>query len=253
MARSSLRRELPSYKRQGSLKKLIQNAIFIVVAVILFTSVIQCTLLKTISIRSISMAPAIHPGDYLVCSPFLYGKEILFSDHSFLDFSMPRRGDLVLMRPSYHLDYGLPQKLLNQMISLGTLGRSHYRPGAKMEQDWEASDIMRRVIALPGDDIYMANDRFFVRPKGKPDFQDEFTISGKTYAIKDPLVPVREHDMAFAEEMAQITVPPHMCFVSADNRDAALDSRHWGVIDISSLRGQLLFRYLPPSSFGLVR
>ena len=252
MSRNSLRRELPTYKRQGSTRRLVRTVIFIVVAVFLLTSIFQCTLLRSVAIRSISMSPTIHPGDFLVFSPLVYGKELLFSDHSFFDFGQPHRGDLVLLRPAYHLGFSFLQKFLDQTINFTSLGRFNYHPGGKLEKDWESSLILRRVIAVPGDEIYMENGRFFIRVKGTANFVDEFEASRRQYQIKNSTVPVREHDMVFAEEMSPLIVPPRTCFVSADNRDAALDSRHWGVVDLDSLRGQLLFRYWPIASFGLV-
>ena len=252
MSRNNLRRELPSYKREGSTKRLVRNIIFVVLSVFFITSIFQCTIARSVAVRSISMSPTIHPGDFLFCSPLTFGKEIIFSDSSFLDFSSPHRGDLVLLRPSYHVGFSFVQKFVDQVFGFATLGRLHYHSGGKQEKDWESSDVLRRIIALPGDEIYMNNDRFFVRPKGKTDFVDEFAASGRRYAIKNPETPVREHDMAFAEEMSVMTVPAKTCFVAADNRDAALDSRHWGVVEMGSLRGQVLVRYWPLSSFGIV-
>lgn len=252
MSRNNLRRELPTYKREGSSKRIIQNIIFIIFSVFFLTSVFQCTIARSVAIRSISMAPTLHQGDFLFCSPLTFGKEIIFSDSSILDFGSPHRGDLVLLRPSYHVGYSFVQKFIDQIVSFVSLGRYHYHPGVKLQKDWESSDLLRRVIALPGDEIYMNNDRFFVRVKGKTEFVDEFLASGRRYSIKDPVNSVREHDMVFSEEMPLMTVPAKTCFVAADNRDAALDSRHWGVVEMGSLRGQVLVRYWPLSKFGLV-
>lgn len=243
---ASFRRELPTYRRQGSAKKFIRSAVFVVVAVFLVCSVFQCTFLRPVAVSSVSMAPALRGGDFIVCSPLVYGKEVFFSDHSYLDFAGPRRGDIVLMRPPYHQEQSFVEKLLRQGISFASLGRRH-------SPSWESSEVLRRVIALPGDEVYMSDDRYFVKIKGSKDFVDEFAASGKRYAVKDPKLTVRQADMAFAESMPPLTVPPRTCFVAGDNRDAALDSRYWGVVDIGALRGQMLFRYWPPQSFGLVQ
>ena len=252
MSRNSLRRELPTYKRQGSTKRMVRTVVFIIVGVFLLTSIFQCTVVRSVAVRSVSMSPTIHPGDFLFFSPIVFGKEFLFSDHSFFDFGQPRRGDLVLLRPSYHIGFSFLQKIIDQTINFTSLGRFNYRPGGKLEKDWESSLIVRRVIAIPGDEIYQENGRFYVRVKGSANFVDESEASSRQYMVKNPVVPVREHDMVFSEEMPPMTVPPRTCFVSADNRDAALDSRHWGVVDLDSLRGQLLFRYWPIASFGWV-
>jgi len=250
---SSLYRPLPSYRRQGSTKRLMVGILVVIVGFFLASSVLQCTLLNSVMVRSVSMEPSIRSGDIILSSPVVFGKTIPFSNKSILDFAQPHRGDLVLVRPPYSLDLPFFQKMFDGLLSFVTLGHITHRSFNSEERSWEASSVYRRVIALPGDELYMTDAIFYVRPKGKQDFLEEQRSAGVQYQPVMPKVRIPENDMVFSDEMTVMTVPPHSCFVAADNRSLGMDSRNWGVIDIGDLRGQALVRYWPPSRFGLVR
>jgi signal peptidase I len=93
--------------------------------------------------------------------------------------------------------------------------------------------LIKRVIALPGERVVVANNVLTVYNKQHPNgFQPDATLPyGKV--IKD------------TEGNEDITVPAGYVFVCGDNRDDSLDSRVFGPVPLKDIVGKLVFRVLP--------
>jgi signal peptidase I len=104
-------------------------------------------------------------------------------------------------------------------------------------------DFVKRVIGLPGETVEMRNKKVFVN--GQP--------------IAEPYVqflfPPNESDQSPIDVSAQgvqvnygpVTVPADHYFMMGDNRDNSEDSRFWGFMPRSYVKGKALFVYF---SFG---
>jgi signal peptidase I len=91
-------------------------------------------------------------------------------------------------------------------------------------------DFIKRVLAVPGDTVQVANDSVIVNgtPLNEPYIPEEFeTLPGRYTRGKT------------------ITLGPDEYFVSGDNRPFSSDSREWGPIKKSAIVGRAFFRYLP--------
>ena len=99
--------------------------------------------------------------------------------------------------------------------------------------DHEKSYI-KRVIALPGDDLRIDHGRVYV--------------NGSRVAEK--YVPPRyEDERSEAEEV----IRPHEYFVMGDHRSISSDSRDFGSVDRSLIYGKAAFVYWPMEQVGVVR
>ena len=97
----------------------------------------------------------------------------------------------------------------------------------KFEREPE-KDYVKRIVGLPGDEVKVENKILFVNGKAVNEPYAQHT---------DPAV-VPERDF-----MAPVKVPPDHFFAMGDNRDNSADSREWGFVARSQIRGRAMFVY----------
>lgn len=93
---------------------------------------------------------------------------------------------------------------------------------------------IKRVIALPGDDIRIDEGVVFVNGR----------------KVNEPYVPKRFEDM---HSMANMVVPQGEYFVMGDHRSISSDSRDFGPVLRKLIYGKAAFVYWPADNVGVVR
>ncbi|MGB8029392.1 MAG: signal peptidase I [Terracidiphilus sp.] len=99
-------------------------------------------------------------------------------------------------------------------------------------RDPEKSYI-KRVIALPGDQLRVDHGRVFVNGK----------------ALREAYVPPEYRD---SRSVAEITLLPDEYYVMGDHRSISSDSRDFGPVDRSLIYGKAVFIYWPARDAGVV-
>lgn len=106
-------------------------------------------------------------------------------------------------------------------------------------------DLIKRVIGLPGDRLELHRKQVLIN--GTPIDQSfvQFLEPPSTDG------PPRTNDLR--EEYGPVTVPDRQYFMMGDNRDNSQDSRYWGFLPESYVKGRALFIYfsLDQDSSGL--
>jgi signal peptidase I len=92
---------------------------------------------------------------------------------------------------------------------------------------------IKRVIALPGDDLRIDDGRVFVNGA----------------RVREPYVPRRFRDERSVGEMI---VPAGQYYVMGDHRSISSDSRDFGPVDRSLIYGKAAFIYWPADQMGVV-
>ncbi|MGX7013530.1 signal peptidase I [Vagococcus silagei] len=117
-------------------------------------------------------------------------------------------------------------------------------------------DVMPlRIIGLPGDDVKVTNDILTINKEeySEPYLKENF-LTFKSKAKNKQALYTENFDMRNikgANEGTQ-TIPENHYLVLADNRQAAKDSRHFGLVKRDQLKGVLLVRYYPFNKIGPV-
>jgi signal peptidase I len=196
------------------------NALLKILVIVIF---IVTFIVQPFRIPSGSMEPTLRIGDSGIADKQSFAPEGLF--HRLLPPTEPRRGDLAVF---------------------------HFPPDP-------TTDLVKRIIALPGDRIRLLNGRvllngqplaepyaFYGPNAGVDGFRDNFPSLRSVDPDVDPawwthLRPLI-HD-------GEITVPPNSYFVLGDNRNDSEDSRYWGFVPRPDLVGRPLVVYLttPPA------
>jgi len=106
-----------------------------------------------------------------------------------------------------------------------------------------SKDYIKRVIATAGDSLEIIDKQIYVNDK---------PIKNEPWAIhKDKrIIPGQ---FTTRDNMRKITIPPNKIFVMGDNRDNSHDSRFWGFVDLTEIRGEAFMIYWSwnKDSFGV--
>ena len=100
-------------------------------------------------------------------------------------------------------------------------------------RDLEKSYI-KRVIALPGDQLRIDHGRVYVNGK----------------LVREPYVPLEYRD---TRSVAEMVVPPDSYYMMGDHRSISNDSRDFGPVDRDLIYGKAVFVYWPTRDLGVVR
>jgi signal peptidase I len=116
----------------------------------------------------------------------------------------------------------------------------------------EGRYYVKRVIGLPGDEIFMTDYVFKVKPADSSYSLTEFELSEKPYHPAIPKNPVLwDGSIPFSGNMEKIILGQSECFVASDDRGNTNDSRTWGPIPVSSITAKTVFRFWPITKIPL--
>jgi signal peptidase I len=96
-------------------------------------------------------------------------------------------------------------------------------------------DFIKRVIGLPGERLELRRKKILINGQEIPEPYAHFMAPLSAESEK------RSDDLR--EEYGPVTVPADQYFMMGDNRDNSEDSRFWGFMPASYVKGQALFIY----------
>jgi signal peptidase I len=99
--------------------------------------------------------------------------------------------------------------------------------------------FIKRVIATEGEEIRIKDKQVFINGKA---IDDPWGVYGERRGLFIP-GPLRPRD-----NYGPKVVPPNSLFVLGDNRDNSQDSRYWGFVDLSAVKGKALYIYWAKNS-----
>lgn len=198
--------------KKKSVGREILEWVLLIVTAFLMASIIQSELFALTEVNMSSMMDTLVQGDKLIMNKLAY-----INDE-------PKRGDIVIF---------LRDEPVNGIVGRASIYISDI--SKKLHGEFRRNRLIKRVIAVPGDEVEIRENILYVN--GEP--QEE------TYARIDPFENIVRNG-----EMEKLTVPEGKIFVMGDNRGESLDSRSFGLVDLSWVEGKAIFRILPFTKFG---
>jgi signal peptidase I len=195
---------------------------------------LRAFVVEAFKIPSGSMLPTLQVGDHLFVNKYLYGLRVPMTNHKFLEFREPRRGEVIV--------FVYPK-----------------------EQD---KDFIKRIVGVAGDTVEVRDRQLYVngravprqRVEGPCQYWDvmEGTTMGSFQRCEDyveELDGVRYHTiyepgMGF-RSFPPTRVPERSVFVMGDNRDNSSDSRIWGAVPLDHIKGKAMIIWLSLKGSGL--
>ncbi|MGJ9385643.1 signal peptidase I [Salipaludibacillus sp. CF4.18] len=105
----------------------------------------------------------------------------------------------------------------------------------------EESDYIKRVIGLPGDEIYYEDDMLYINGVA----HDEEFLEVHREAHENGLF---TEDFDLEGQTGKTTVPDGHVFVLGDNRQNSVDSRHIGFVSTEMIVGEANMTFWPPEN-----
>jgi signal peptidase I len=186
----------------------------ILIAFTLFLFV-RTFLVEAFSIPTGSMENTLLVGDFLLVNKAVYGAQLPLTHTHLPAFAQPRRGDVIVFTPPHD-------------------------PG---------KNYVKRLLGLPGDTLAMRHKVLYVN--GTPQIEPYVRFSDPSDVYAPGMYRQCDFRPANASERCRPTrdnwgpmvVPPGRFFVMGDNRDDSEDSRYWGLVGRSAIKGRPLFIY----------
>ena len=196
------------------------------VAVLAFL-LIRTFLVEAFKIPSGSMEHTLLVGDFLLVNKLVYGAEVPFTHARLPKIRTPQLGDVIVF------DY--PRDL--------------------------SKNFVKRLVGMPGDTVEMRDGVLFRNrarvsesyvDRGEVDYdspEDEFAWQ-REFLVREPGSSLTAYHPS-RNNWGPLVVPSKSYFVLGDNRDNSLDSRYWGFVADSLVKGQpfvIYYSYAPDTN-----
>lgn len=202
--------------RFGALRVVWEWAKSVQLAIVLFL-VVRAFLVEAFKIPSGSMEGTLLVGDFLLVNKLVYGAEVPFVGGTLPAVREPALGDVVVFQWPEDPAKNFVKRLVG--LPLDTL---EMRKGVL----WRNAREQREPYAQRA-------------PMGFDPASDEFRWQRDFVA---PTVDARAYNPS-RNDWGPLVVPKDHYFVLGDNRDNSLDSRYWGFVPDSLVRGSPIFVY----------
>lgn len=185
-------------------------------AIVLFL-LVRAFLVEAFKIPTGSMENTLMVGDFLLVNKAVYGAELPMIGGRLPGYTEPKRSDVVVFLPPHD----------------------------------PAKNYVKRIVGVPGDTLEMRGKVLYLNgePQAEPytrhvdrfsEPTDRRMLWQRDYLLDG--IGVNRYGPT-RDSWGPLVVPDDKYFALGDNRDNSEDSRYWGFVDASSIRGRPMFVY----------
>lgn len=180
-------------------KSLVREYFELIAETAVFVFFVMTFVVQAFQIPTGSMEPTLLVGDFLLVNKQIYANAPNPLDRALLPRRALRRGDIVVF------------KYPNDM----------------------SKDYVKRVIGLPGETLEVKDKQVFIN--GRP-LEEKYKVhsDSQVFTKKD----YYNYDETFRDNYGPVTIPEGHLFAMGDNRDMSSDSRYWGFLPLSYVKGR---------------
>jgi signal peptidase I len=209
-------------RRSKSATKSLVELVAIVALALGLALTIQAFLIKPYRIPSGSMKPTLTEGQRVLVNRIA------------MDFSEPHVGGIYVFHPP----------TVAKEMQCGPIAHTVTAGGAACSAPVpreSSENFIKRLVAGPGDEIYVKEGHVFRKAAGTSRFVAE----------KDSYIKACEPASGECNFTTPIKIPPGHWFMMGDNRGESDDSRYWGPVPTGWIIGQAVATYWPPDRIGI--
>ena len=210
-------------KRSKSTMGAIVELVVIIAVALGLALGIQAWIIKPYRIPSGSMEPTLSIGQRVLVNRIG------------MDFGDPHVGEIAV----FHPPDGAEQEECGPTAHVIKLGGAAC--AAPVPKEDSGTNFIKRVVAGPGDEIYIREGHVYRKQAGKSTFVRE----QDSYIRQCGVSP----ECSFPDP---IKIPAGHWFMMGDNRGESDDSRFWGPVPTGWIIGQAVATYWPPDRIGIL-
>ncbi len=192
-------------------KSLLREYLEALLIAVVFATFARTYVVQAFKIPTGSMEENLLVGDHILVNKFIYGTAPTAVERALLPIRPIQRGDVVVF---------------------------------KWPED-PSRDFIKRCVALPGDTVEVVNKRLILNGREVEDASYTYHVDNRTY----PRTPFGDA-WSRRDNFGPFTVPPGQYFCLGDNRDNSRDSRVWGTVPESHVKGRAFMIYWSTSVGG---
>jgi signal peptidase I len=185
-------------------KSLLREYLEALLIAVIFATFARTWVVQAFKIPSGSMEKNLLIGDHILVNKFIYGPTVSSLEEKLLPVRKVHRGDVVVFK--------FP--------------------------DDPTRDFIKRCMGLPGDTMKMIDKDLFINGRHVDDSKYTWYADSQSYPRELYFHPKRMRD-----NFGPKTVPLASYFCMGDNRDNSNDSRYWGTVPESYLKGRAFMIY----------
>jgi signal peptidase I len=192
---------------------------------------VRAMVIESYYVPSESMLPTLLIGDHVFVNKFVYGAKIPFTDVHLPALRDPRRGEIVVF----------------------ALGRRSGGMICPLDEcpEYRAEGFVKRIVGIPGDRVEYRDGALYLNgervpaPETGEDFVDN---GGESLLVRRESLPgcvheTLDHPRRPGLSHEPFVVPEDRYYFLGDNRDNSNDSRGWGTVPRTDLKGPVLINY----------